>query len=91
MMKGMQQPAGGAGAAAVSADPFSPAAAAAAQAPVAAAAGGVQVLTPEQAAQALGVTVQDVVAELESGALKGRKIGAAWRISQDSLNEFLRG
>ena len=91
MMKGMQQPQGGAAAAGAAADPFSPAAAAAAQAPAAAAAGGVQVLTPEQAAQALGVTVQDVVAELESGALKGRKIGAAWRISQDSLNEFLRG
>ncbi|WP_313333684.1 hypothetical protein [Comamonas sp.] len=39
----------------------------------------------------MGVTVQDVVAELESGALKGRKIGSAWRISQESLNEFLRG
>ncbi|MEG1279666.1 MAG: SPFH domain-containing protein, partial [Comamonas sp.] len=88
MMKGMQQPAGAAAGAA--ADPFSPAAAAAAQAPVVAA-GGVQVLTPEQAAQVLGVTVQDVVTELESGALKGRKIGSAWRISQESLNEFLRG
>ena len=87
MMKGMQQPAGG-----VATDPFSPAAAQAAQAAQApAAGGGVQVLTPEQAAQALGVTVQDVVAELESGALKGRKIGSAWRISQESLNEFLKG
>lgn len=88
MMKGMQQPSGGA-----ASDPFSPAAAQAAQAaPAAAAAGaGLQVLTPEQAAQALGVTVQDVVTELESGALKGRKIGSAWRISQESLNEFLRG
>ena len=96
MMKGMQQPAGGAAAAGAAtagapADPFSPAAAQAAQAPAAAAAGGVQVLTPEQAAQVLGVTPQDVVAELESGALKGRKIGSAWRISQESLNEFLRG
>jgi len=87
MMKGMQQPAGGA-----ATDPFSPAAAQAAQAAQApAAGGGVQVLTPEQAAQVLGVTAQDVVAELESGALKGRKIGSAWRISQESLNEFLRG
>ena len=88
MMKGMQQPAGGA-----ASDPFSPAAAQAAQATQApaAAGGGVQVLTPEQAAQVLGVTPQDVVAELESGALKGRKIGSAWRISQESLNEFLRG
>ena len=87
MMKGLQQPAAGG----ASADPFSPAAAAAAQAPAAAAAVGVQVLTPEQAAQSLGVTVQDVMTELESGALKGRKIGSTWRISQESLNEFLRG
>ncbi|MGE8319450.1 MAG: SPFH domain-containing protein [Comamonas sp.] len=89
MMKGMQQPGQPA------ADPFSPAAAQAAQAaqaPQAAApAGGVQVLTPEQAAQALGVSVQDVMAEIEAGNLKARKIGAAWRISQDALNEFLRG
>ena len=48
-------------------------------------------LTPEQAAQVLGVSPQDVLAELESGALKGRKIGSAWRISQESLNEFLKG
>ena len=86
MMKGMQQQG-----AAAAADPFSPAAAAAAQAVPAAGAVAVQVLTPEQAAQVLGVTAQDVVAELESGALKGRKIGSAWRISQESLNEFLRG
>lgn len=90
MMKGMQQAAPAVGGAAASGDPFSPSAAQAAQAPVAAA-GGVQALTPEQAAQALGVTAQDVLAELESGALKGRKIGSAWRISQESLNEFLRG
>ena len=92
MMKGMQQPAAGA-AGAAAADPFSPAAAQAAQAPAAAAAGagGLQVLTPEQAAQVLGVSPQDVLAELESGALKGRKIGSAWRISQESLNEFLKG
>lgn len=85
MMKGMQQSGQPA------ADPFSPAAAQAAQAPQAAAAGGVQVLTPEQAAQTLGVSVQDVMAEIEAGNLKARKIGAAWRISQDALNEFLRG
>jgi len=86
MMKGMQQSGQPA------ADPFSPAAAQAAQAPQApAAAGGVQVLTPEQAAQTLGVSLQDVMAEIEAGHLKARKIGAAWRISQDALNEFLRG
>ena len=94
MMKGMQQAgsAGGVGGAAAS-DPFSPAAAQAAQAAqqAAPAAAALQVLTPEQAAQTLGVAVADVMAEIESGALKARKIGSAWRISQESLNEFLRG
>jgi excisionase family DNA binding protein len=49
------------------------------------------VLTPEQAAQALGVSVEDVVAALEKGELKGRKIGHAWRIARASLDEYLRG
>ena len=45
---------------------------------------------PAQAAQALGVSEADVVAELESGALKGKKIGSTWRISRAALDEFLR-
>ena len=49
------------------------------------------VLTPEQAAQALGVSAEDVVAALEKGELKGRKIGNAWRIARASLDEYLRG
>lgn len=49
------------------------------------------VLTPEQAAQALGVSVEDVVATLEKGELKGRKIGNAWRIARAALDEYLRG
>jgi len=50
-----------------------------------------QVYTPEQAAQLLGVDVADVLAELEAGHLKGRKIGANWRIAQAALDEFLQG
>lgn len=50
-----------------------------------------QVYTPEQAAQLLGVDVADVLAELEAGTLKGRKIGSAWRIAQAALDEFLAG
>ena len=73
-------------------DAFSPAAAQAAQtAAPAAAAPALQVYTPEQAAQLLGVSAADVVAELEAGTLKGRKIGANWRIGQPALDEFLRG
>jgi excisionase family DNA binding protein len=92
MMKQMQQPATAAGQAALGAqgahDAFSPAAA---QAMPAGAAPALQVYTPEQAAQLLGVDVADVLAELEAGHLKGRKIGANWRIAQAALDEFLQG
>jgi excisionase family DNA binding protein len=60
-----------------------------AAAPVAAATP--DVLTPEQAAQLLGVSVEDVIASITAGDLKARKIGNAWRIAKASLDEFLRG
>ena len=82
MMKQMQQPA-------PAASGFLPGAAAPTTAP--AAAPVLQVYTPEQAAQLLGVEVADVLAELEAGNLKGRKIGSAWRIAQAALDEFLAG
>jgi excisionase family DNA binding protein len=95
MMKQMQQHATAAGQPALGAqgahDAFSPAAAQAAQATPAGAAPALQVYTPEQAAQLLGVDVADVLAELEAGHLKGRKIGANWRIAQAGLDAFLRG
>lgn len=49
------------------------------------------VLTPEQAAQLLSVSVEDVMASIQSGDLKARRIGNAWRISKAALDEFLRG
>lgn len=63
------------------------------QAPAAAvpAAGGLDVLTPEQAAQALGVSVEDVMASIEAGDLKARKIGNATRIARSALEAFLHG
>lgn len=48
-------------------------------------------LTPEQAAQALGVSVEDVMASITAGELKARKIGNAYRIARAALDEFLRG
>ena len=54
-------------------------------------AGGLDVLTPEQAAQALGVSVEDVMASITAGELKARKIGSAWRIARASLEDFLKG
>lgn len=54
-------------------------------------AGGIDVLTPEQAAQALGVSVEDVMSSIAAGELKARKIGSAYRIARTALEEFLRG
>ncbi|MFP8779687.1 SPFH domain-containing protein [Hydrogenophaga sp. RWCD_12] len=63
-----------------------------APAPAAApAAAAVALLTPEQVAQALGVSPADVQQELEAGNLKGRKIGSQWRVPQAALDEFLKG
>lgn len=46
-------------------------------------------LTPADVATALGVTEADVVATLESGDLKGKRIGSAWRITRAALDDFL--
>lgn len=47
------------------------------------------VLTPSQVAEALGVTEADVIASLEAGDLKGRKIGSQYRVTRAALDEFL--
>ncbi len=56
-----------------------------------AAAGGAlpELLGPPEAAKALGVSEADVIASLEAGDLKGRKIGTQWRITRAALREFL--
>ncbi|ALN88976.1 DNA binding, excisionase family domain protein [Lysobacter capsici] len=59
--------------------------------PLPGAAGALEVLTPEQAAATLGVSVEDVEAAIASGDLKARKIGNATRIAKAALEEFLRG
>ncbi len=48
-----------------------------------------QLLSPEQAAQVLGVPESDVIASLESGDLKGKKIGSSWRVTKSALEAFL--
>ncbi len=48
-----------------------------------------ELLGPADAARALGVTEADVLAVLESGELKGKKIGASWRITRAALNAYL--
>ena len=44
-----------------------------------------------EAAQALGVSEADVLAVLESGELKGKKIGASWRIPRAALTAYVNG
>jgi membrane protease subunit (stomatin/prohibitin family) len=67
-----------------------PAAAAAAAPPPAAAGAFPEILGPADAAKVLGVTEADVIASLESGDLKGKKIGAQWRITRAQLTQFLQ-
>jgi excisionase family DNA binding protein len=47
------------------------------------------ILTPAQVAQTLGVTEGDVISSIESGDLKAKKIGSQYRITKAALDEFL--
>jgi excisionase family DNA binding protein len=59
-------------------------------APAAAAAGFPELLSPTDAARILGVTEADVMATIQSGELKAKKIGSAYRITRAALDEFLK-
>jgi len=69
--------------AAGSAPPALPAAASSASA-------AFDLLSPADAAKALGVSETDVLTALADGSLKGKKIGAAWRVTRAALEEFLK-
>ncbi len=62
-----------------------------ASAPVAPAAAPLDLMTPEQVAQMLGVSESDVLASLEAGDLKGRRIGTQWRVTRGAIDTFLKG
>lgn len=49
------------------------------------------VMTPAEAAQYLRVSEEDVVAAIDAGDLKAKKLGKAYRISKEALDEFLNG
>ncbi len=49
-----------------------------------------ELLGTAEVAKALGVSEADVLATLEKGDLKGKKIGATWRVTRAALNEFLK-
>jgi excisionase family DNA binding protein len=48
-----------------------------------------QLLTLADVAKQLAVGESDVVAVLESGELKGKKIGTQWRVTQTALDQYL--
>lgn len=49
------------------------------------------VMTPSEAATHLRVSEEDVLAAINAGDLKAKKIGNAFRISREAMEEFLRG
>jgi excisionase family DNA binding protein len=63
--------------------------AAPAAAAAAAPAVGGDILTPAQVAQMLAVSEADVIAAIEAGDIKGKKIGSAYRVTKVAVEEFL--
>jgi excisionase family DNA binding protein len=61
-----------------------------AAAPAPGAGGLPELLSPADAAKALGVPENDVLTALGDGSLKGKRIGASWRITRSALDEFLK-
>jgi excisionase family DNA binding protein len=49
-----------------------------------------EMLSPADAAKVLGVAESDVIASLESGDLKGKRIGTQWRLTRAQLAQFLQ-
>jgi excisionase family DNA binding protein len=49
------------------------------------------VMTPSEAASFLKVSEEDVLAAIKDGSLKAKKLGSAYRISKESVEEFLKG
>lgn len=49
------------------------------------------VMTPTEAAGFLKVSEEDVIAAINAGELKARKIGNAFRISKEALQDYIKG
>ena len=60
-------------------------------APTAAGSAMPELMTPAQVAQMLGVAESDVLASLDAGDLKGRRIGTQWRVTRAAIDTFLGG
>lgn len=52
--------------------------------------GGLDLLSPADAARLLGVSEADVLASITAGDLKAKKIGSAYRITRSAIDEFLK-
>ena len=50
----------------------------------------VEWLSPGDVANTLGVSEGDVLATIEAGDLKAKKIGSTWRISRAAMDEFMK-
>jgi excisionase family DNA binding protein len=50
----------------------------------------IEILSPADVAKVLSVTEADVIASIEAGDLKGKKIGSAYRITRAALDDFLK-
>ena len=48
-----------------------------------------EILTPSEAAAILKVTEADVIASLEAGDLKGKRIGTEWRVTRAAVDQVL--
>jgi excisionase family DNA binding protein len=48
-----------------------------------------ELMSPAEAATLLGVSEADVLASLEAGDLKGKRIGSQWRITRGAVADFL--
>ncbi len=59
--------------------------------PAAGAAAMPDVMTPSEAAGFLKVSEEDVLAAISAGDLKARKIGSAYRLTKEALQEYLNG
>jgi excisionase family DNA binding protein len=58
--------------------------------PPLAATGSTEWLSPGDVANTLGVSEGDVLATIEAGDLKAKKIGSTWRISRAAMDEFMK-
>ncbi|HZQ60783.1 MAG TPA: SPFH and helix-turn-helix domain-containing protein [Casimicrobiaceae bacterium] len=48
-----------------------------------------ELMTPAQVAQMLGVSEADVLSSLETGDLKGKRIGTQWRVTRAAVSAFI--